>query len=530
MTRAQEASEEDVKAELEQGRAEVERRDQPEQNGQARRASRTLQVRSIREILDELRNAGQRTWLVQRLWPGDAYGVLGAQDKAGKTWGLLDLAVSVASGTPWLGRFPCPNPGQVTMFLGEGGMPGTVRRLEAVAAHKGLELVDLPLRLEFKAPNLGREEHLRFIAEELAAYPPRLMCLDPFYLTTGGRSGTNLNEMGELLASVQALCEDAGSALVVNVHWNKTGTGKGAERFTGVGPSAWGRVLGSASVEQSTVEADGKTTNVTLGWEFKGGEIADIAFRMRRRVWADDPDDLDSPLHYEVEITGEGVRAAVVAEGPGESLGYAQRRVIAAMRQGGKLLKVNTIGDGIAQDGLGSPLKVQTIRNALQGLERLGLVEGSEEVPGLHRHWSLTAAPGDPPDPPDPPGGEGGEGTLPTLPLPLGREGLGEGSPGGSPGESLLGQVADAGLAIQGLVSPAPVDLAEREHVARERAQAVAELVERLTKLAGGSKADRHLAARLVREDPLLAAAVDAGRLDLAEAAVDLERREAGAA
>jgi AAA domain len=298
-------------------------------DGQAGHTARTLRVRSIREVLDELQTAGQRTWLSQRLWPGDAYGVLGAQDKAGKTWGLLDLAVSVASGTPWLGRFPCPAPGPVTLFLGEGGMPGTVRRLRAVTEHKGLDLAELALRLEFKAPNLGRAEHLRFIAEELAAHPPRLLGLDPSYLTTGGRSGTNLNEMGELLASVQALCEDAAAALVVNVHWNKTGTGTGAERFTGVGPSAWGRVLGSASVEQSSTEADGKTSNVTLGWEFKGGEIADATFRMRRRVWADDPDDLNSPLHYQAEVTTEGPHRPMSDSQDGDGLGFAQRRVVA---------------------------------------------------------------------------------------------------------------------------------------------------------------------------------------------------------
>jgi AAA domain len=387
-------------------------------DGQAGHTARTLRVRSIREVLDELQTAGQRTWLSQRLWPGDAYGVLGAQDKAGKTWGLLDLAVSVASGTPWLGRFPCPAPGPVTLFLGEGGMPGTVRRLRAVTEHKGLDLAELALRLEFKAPNLGRAEHLRFIAEELAAHPPRLLGLDPSYLTTGGRSGTNLNEMGELLASVQALCEDAAAALVVNVHWNKTGTGTGAERFTGVGPSAWGRVLGSASVEQSSTEADGKTSNVTLGWEFKGGEIADATFRMRRRVWADDPDDLNSPLHYQAEVTTEGPHRPMSDSQDGDGLGFAQRRVVAAMRKGGKLLRVQAIGDQIAEDGQGRPLKAQTIRNALQGLEKLGWVEATEEAPGLPRHWSLTKAAGDLPDPPDPPRGEGGEGTFPTLPTP----------------------------------------------------------------------------------------------------------------
>lgn len=40
-------------------------------------------------------------------------------DKAGKTWAVLDAAVSVASGTPWLGRFACQQ-GSVLVYAGEG--------------------------------------------------------------------------------------------------------------------------------------------------------------------------------------------------------------------------------------------------------------------------------------------------------------------------------------------------------------------------------------------------------------------------
>jgi AAA domain len=52
--------------------------------------------------------AGEPRWLIQGLWPADAYGVLAAQEKAGKTWAALDLAVSVATGRPWLDHFACP--------------------------------------------------------------------------------------------------------------------------------------------------------------------------------------------------------------------------------------------------------------------------------------------------------------------------------------------------------------------------------------------------------------------------------------
>src|SRR4029450_11591201 len=83
--------------------------------------NRVLHLRSIREVLAEVATMGSRPWLVRGLWPRDAPG---AQAQSGKPGVHLDLAFSVAAGVPFLGQFDCPNPGPVTLFLGEGGMAG----------------------------------------------------------------------------------------------------------------------------------------------------------------------------------------------------------------------------------------------------------------------------------------------------------------------------------------------------------------------------------------------------------------------
>jgi AAA domain len=59
-----------------------------------------LPFRSIAELCAEVDAAGTVAWLIRGLWPADAYGVLGADPKVGKTWLALDLAVAVASGSP----------------------------------------------------------------------------------------------------------------------------------------------------------------------------------------------------------------------------------------------------------------------------------------------------------------------------------------------------------------------------------------------------------------------------------------------
>ena len=128
--------------------------------GRARRPAlpaAELAISSYGEVAARVAAAGEPRWLIQGLWPADAYGVLAAQEKAGKTWAALDLAVSVATGRPWLDHFACPSPGPVLVFLGEGGERATVRRIEAIATAKGVDPDQLAdrLRLCFRVPRLA---------------------------------------------------------------------------------------------------------------------------------------------------------------------------------------------------------------------------------------------------------------------------------------------------------------------------------------------------------------------------------------
>jgi hypothetical protein len=236
-------------------------------------------------------------------------GVLAAQEKAGKTWAALDLAVSVASGRPWLEHFACPSPGPVLVLLGEGGERATVRRIEAIATAKGLDPDQLAdqLRLCLRVPRLaapGAGSELAAIQAELEAHPAAVVVLDPLYLAVAGASGSNLYDMGAVLQAIQGVCQQAMCALLVVTHWNKTGDGRGADRISGAGPAAWARVICSVSIQDRSSDADGAST-VLLGAELIGGEIADTRFRIRRRVRADDPDDLGSRLAYAVEVLAD---------------------------------------------------------------------------------------------------------------------------------------------------------------------------------------------------------------------------------
>jgi AAA domain len=363
----------------------------PASGGRTRRPTlptAELAISSYREVAARVAAAGEPRWLIQGLWPADAYGVLAAQEKAGKTWAALDLAVSATSGQPWLDHFACPNPGPVLVFLGEGGERATVRRIEAIATSKGVDPEQLAdqLRLCFRVPRLaapGAGAELAAIQAELAAHPAALVVLDPLYLAAAGASGSNLYDMGAVLQAIQGVCQAAGCALLVVTHWNKTGDGRGADRISGAGPAAWARVICSIAVHYRGSDPDGAST-VVLGVELIGGEIADTRFRIRRRIHADDSADLGSPLSYAVEVLADDDNEDL--EPAAAALSKSRQWVLTALRAGGDLQTVKQLGDRLAQAG--HPLKPRTIQTALGELEAAGLAQGSEEGNGRARYWS----------------------------------------------------------------------------------------------------------------------------------------------
>lgn len=327
---------------------------------------------SAAALAKEVDNAAPVGFLWRPVWPEDAYGVLAAEDKAGKTWASLDMAVSVASGTPWLGLYDVERQGPVLVFLGEGGKRKMLRRLRAICSSRGLAVEDLPIELCFKVPHLTAILHVAAIAEKVKAMSPALVIIDPLYLAAAGAKSADLYDMGTHLSNVQAVCQDGKAALAVIHHWNQTGKGTGKDRMSGAGPAAWGRVLVSVAVKASSTDAATKATSVTLDWQFVGDEIPTTEVRLRRKVWAEDPDDLASPMHYEIEeLEHDGNPAGNDTAG----MRPATRRVLAVLRAASVSFTTTEIGDVLAKDSTGIPLKARTIQTSLKELEEANLAE-----------------------------------------------------------------------------------------------------------------------------------------------------------
>lgn len=162
-------------------------------------------------------------WLVQGVWPEGSYGTLAGEKKTLKTYLGLSLALSVASGEPFLGRFAVPEPRPVLMYLGEGGELPTRRRLQALAPAMGVDLGALPLRMVFDSGDITGEDFLHAFRTAIAEQEPGLVIVDPLYaFHPAGVEAQNLYDRGAMLAEIQQMVPK-GCALIIADHFRKTG-------------------------------------------------------------------------------------------------------------------------------------------------------------------------------------------------------------------------------------------------------------------------------------------------------------------
>jgi len=72
-------------------------------------------------------------WLIDEAWVDSSVGFISGRSKSYKTWIALDLALSLVSGAPFLGRYPVRNPGPVLLVQEEDPAAVLQERLRLIA-------------------------------------------------------------------------------------------------------------------------------------------------------------------------------------------------------------------------------------------------------------------------------------------------------------------------------------------------------------------------------------------------------------
>ncbi|HXL76660.1 MAG TPA: AAA family ATPase [Burkholderiales bacterium] len=169
--------------------------------------------------------AEEQRWLVTGLWSEQAVGIIGGEPKCCKSFLALDLAVSVAAGTPCLRRFPVPRSGRVLLYAAEDALHIVRQRLEGICASAGHALAALDVQvITALTVRLDLAADRQALDETVAKLKPRLLVLDPFvrlHRIDENASG----EVAPLLAYLRELQRRHDVAVVV-VHHAKKGAGR----------------------------------------------------------------------------------------------------------------------------------------------------------------------------------------------------------------------------------------------------------------------------------------------------------------
>jgi len=189
------------------------------------------------------------TFLVRNVMVEGQPMIVGGRSKTLKTSVAVDLAISLGSGTPFLGRFDSHRVA-AGFWSGESGAATIRETAQRIAAAKGVELAAVDVLWSFELPRLSRLDHLDALAEVIRAEGLKVAVVDPLYLallspeTVSGAS--NIFAMGPLLQGLTKLGQDTGCTVVILHHFHKTGqpdeeNPAGLEELSQSGVAEWCR-------------------------------------------------------------------------------------------------------------------------------------------------------------------------------------------------------------------------------------------------------------------------------------------------
>lgn len=172
---------------------------------------------SVMRMTDYVKGYGGEgvSWLVDDWLPDKSITFLVSPPESYKTWLLLDLAVSVAAGVPFLGKYQVNNPGPTLIIQQEDSHAGLTDRLALIIEQKLNALPklsedewavpampDIPVyvhpdrQLRFDNPKVLEE-----MEKQIAALKPKVIMIDPLYSTTA----TTDNYMADLANRMMVL-------------------------------------------------------------------------------------------------------------------------------------------------------------------------------------------------------------------------------------------------------------------------------------------------------------------------------------
>ena len=321
---------------------------------------------SVMRMTDYVKGYGGEgvSWLVDDWLPDKSITFLVSPPESYKTWMLLDLAVSVAAGVPFLGKYQVNNPGPTLIIQQEDSHAGLTDRLALIIEQKLNALPklgegewavpampDIPVyvhpdrQLRFDNPRVLEE-----MEKQIAALKPKVIMIDPLYSTTA----TTDNYMADLANRMMVLktWRDKYGCSFLIAHHSK----KNLDPDSTAREDSWGSQFLNAFLE--------------AGWQVRRNPRLspnEVVVRRHSKVMGN-----QSPISLTFDISTQYPMKYIVTARPydvapaGETRQPAQANLLDLMQSGPM-----TQADMCSQTGKGR----STISRQIRQLEAAGLVE-----------------------------------------------------------------------------------------------------------------------------------------------------------
>ena len=281
-------------------------------------------------------------WLVEELWCTNSVGVIGGAPKCAKTWLSLDMALSVATGTPCLGKYAVPEPGPVLVYLAEDALVVVRERIEGMAWHRGLDLDRVEVHvITASVLRLDQERDRMRLWETTRRLRPRLLVLDPL-VRLHGIDENRAGDVAELLAYFRSLQRELGLSVVL-VHHTRKNAADGVAAGQGLRGSGDIHAFGDSNLYLQRAK-----DHLILSSEHRAARAS-------------------APVY--LELVAADVRTAhleVIAELPNETDRGLQERLLALLA-GGQVLTRTSLRESLA-------VKNERLGEMLESLERAGQI------------------------------------------------------------------------------------------------------------------------------------------------------------